>query len=105
MAISLNREGNPDGTIDLSVNIATTMFYNEYWEKAIKELGIKIFRENGKFSKNELSGVISELEILKQWTISNLEGIEREYMEERIVNLIEVIPEMFNQEDIILYIY
>lgn len=105
MAISLNREGNSDGTIDFSINIATTKFYNAYWEIAIKELGITIFRENGQFSKKELPEVIRELERLKEWAISNLSGKELEYMEERIVNLIEAVPEMFNQEDTILYIY
>ena len=37
MAISVNREGNLDGSIDLTINISTTQFFNEYWEKAIKK--------------------------------------------------------------------
>ena len=42
MAISVNREGNPDGSIDLTINISTTQFFNEYWEKAIKDTNVKI---------------------------------------------------------------
>ena len=37
MSISVNREENKDGTIDLIISIATTQFYNQYWERAIKE--------------------------------------------------------------------
>lgn len=52
MAISVNREGNPDGSIDLTINISTTQFFNEYWEKAIKDTNAKIFKENSQFRKN-----------------------------------------------------
>lgn len=65
MSISLNREGNSDGTIDYSENIATTKFYNKYWDPAIKELGIRIFEENGYFNKSQLNDIIIELRMLK----------------------------------------
>ena len=49
MSISVNREGNSDGTIDLAISIATTDFFNTYWEKAIKDTNVKIFKENSCF--------------------------------------------------------
>lgn len=57
MAISVNREGNSDGTIDLTINIATTAFFNEFWERAIKEMNVKIFRENSHLGKNQLNSI------------------------------------------------
>lgn len=59
MAISVNREGNSDGTIDLTINIATTAFFNEFWERAIKEMNVKIFRENSHLGKNQLNEVLT----------------------------------------------
>lgn len=105
MAISVNREGNLDGSIDLTINIATTQFFNEFWERAIKEKNVKIFRENGHFEKSQLDEVLDELEAIKKWAETNLAGTQQEYMKERIENLIDSIPKAFNKDDTILYIY
>ena len=40
MSIRVNREGNPDETINMTISIATTQFFNEYWEKAIEDMNI-----------------------------------------------------------------
>lgn len=105
MAISVNREGNPDGTIDLTINISTTNFFNEYWEKAIKDTNAKIFKENGQFRKNQMLDVLHELELIKKWAEKNLSGTNMEYMTERAQNLLESIPKAFDDEETILYIY
>ena len=105
MSISVNREENKDGTIDLSISIATTQFYNQYWERAIKETGIEIFRENNSFKRSQLEKVIEELKILKIWAEKNLAGKELEYMKGRIDNLIDTIPQVFDRCDTVLYIY
>ena len=105
MAISVNREGNLDGSIDLTINISTTQFFNEYWEKAIKDTNVKIFKENSQFVKSQMLDVLFELELIKKWAETNLTGINLEYMTERIENLIESIPKAFDKDDIILYIY
>ncbi len=105
MAISVNREGNPDGSIDLTINISTTQFFNEYWEKAIKDTNVKIFKENSQFMKSQMLDVLFELELIKKWAETNLTGINLEYMTERIENLLESIPKAFDEDDTILYIY
>lgn len=105
MSISVNREGNLDGTIDLTISIATTDFFNTYWEKAIKDTNVKIFKENSCFKKSQIEDVLKELEAIKNWALQNLTERELEYMQERIKNLIESIPEAFDKDDTVLYIY
>lgn len=107
MAIGLVRykDINDPDTIDLSENIASTKFYNEYWEPAIKELGIKYLQENAYFSKEQLAIVMNELSLLKGWANKNLSGSNLEYMVGRIDNLENIIPNSFEDEDTILYIY
>lgn len=105
MAIGVNREGNPDGTIDLTINVATTHFFIEYWEKAIKDTNARIFQENGQFGKSQVPDVLHELELIKKWAEANLTGLELKYMTERVDNLLDNIPKAFNKEDTILYIY
>lgn len=105
MAISVNREGNPDGSIDLTINIATTQFFNEFWETAIKEGDVKIFKENSHFEKSELNEVLNELETIKKWAEKNLTGTQLEYMKASVENLISSIPGAFNKDNMTLYIY
>ena len=81
MAISLNREGNEDGSIDLTICIATTQFFNEVWEKALQDTNARIFKENGSFSKKQLGEVLYELNALREWAKYNLTGKELKYME------------------------
>lgn len=105
MAISVNREGNPDGSIDLTIPVSTTQFFNEYWEIAIKDTGAKIFKENSQFGKKQMKDVLYELELIKGWAETNLTGRHLEYMTERVQNLLDNIPEAFDNEETILYIY
>lgn len=105
MSISVNREGNPDGSIDLSINIATTQFFNEFWEKAIKETGVKIFKENNCFIKEQLNDVLSELSLIREWAEKNLTGRQLMYMRDRIDNLLQELPNAFDSDDTVLYIY
>ena len=105
MAISINREGNPDGSIDLTINIATTQFFNEYWEKAIKNTNVKIFRENSQFGKKQMQDVLQELALIKKWAKENLTGSDLAYMTERVDTLLDNIPKAFDKEETILYIY
>lgn len=107
MAIGLVRykDINDPDTIDLSENIASTKFYNEYWEPAIKELKIRYVQENAYFSKKQLTIVMNELKLLKEWANKNLTGSNLEYMIGRIDNLEKIIPNAFENEDTVLYIY
>ena len=105
MAISVNREGNQDSSIDLTINISTTQFFNEYWEKAIKDTNARIFKENSQFGKSQMLDVLHELELIKKWAEVNLTGTDQEYMIERVENLLDNIPRAFDNDETILYIY
>lgn len=102
MSISVNMEMD-DGLIEIPV--ATTEFFEKYWEKAIKECELKVFREYNCFRKQQTDQVISELRLLKKWVEKNLVGREYVYMYERIENLEIEIPKMFEEHtNAILYI-
>lgn len=94
-----------DAEIILSAPISTEAFYLEYWEKAIKELDIKIFQDGSEFDKTKLDEVLLELKLLKDWTIKNLSGYNLEYMKERIENMQKIIPEVFIDDTAVLYIF
>ncbi len=102
MSISVNMEAD-DRLIEIPV--ATTKFFKKYWENAIKECELKVFRECNCFRKQQTDQVISELRLLKKWAEENLVGKEYVYMYERIENLEMEIPKMFEEnENAILYI-
>ncbi|EEQ56887.1 hypothetical protein CBFG_00597 [Clostridiales bacterium 1_7_47FAA] len=71
---------------------ATTQFFNEFWEKAVKDTNAKIFKENSQFGKSQVPAVLYELELIKRWGEINLLDSNREYMKERVENLIDCIP-------------
>ncbi len=104
MAIDLIREGE-DGFIEYNVPISTTSFYLKNWERARIEMGIKIFQEDGYFDLSQLNIVMQELDLYRVWAEKNLYGNDLKYMLERIDNLKKEIPQMFTNEEIILYIY
>jgi len=89
----------------LSENIATQEFYAKYWEKAIGELGIKYIQDGAEFDYSKKNIVLKELELLMVWVEQNLEGKELEYMKSRVENLQNVIPDAFDDEKTILYIF
>lgn len=91
--------------LTLSENISTEDFYEKYWEKAIKELGIKFIQDGAQFNRSKLDEVLKELESLRKWAIVNLSGVDLEYMKGRIEHLQQVIPNAFNNEDTVLYIF
>ncbi|MBO1300808.1 MULTISPECIES: hypothetical protein [unclassified Enterococcus] len=89
----------------LSENISSEPFYERYWEKAIKELGIKYIKDGAEFDHTKLGVVMEELDLLKSWAITNLQGENQEYMIARIEHLEKVIPSSFISEQDILYIF
>ena len=96
---------NHDAKITLSESIASEAFYQKYWEKAIQELGIKIFQDGSQFSNSDLDAVLSELTLLKNWADKNLKGKDQEYMKSHIEQLLKIIPGAFSDDDTILYIF
>ena len=105
MSVSVNREGGPDGDIDYTIPVSGEKFYWANWYPASKELGVKIFLDGGQFTKEQVPDVIRELELLKGWAKANLTGYDLEYMVGRTERLQQKIPEAFDKDDTILYIY
>lgn len=89
----------------LSENIASQNFYEKCWERAIAELGIKYLKDGSEFNKSKLRDVTIELNLLSKWALKNLKGKDLECMAERIKNLQKVIPNAFNNDDEVLYIF
>lgn len=88
-----------------SENIASQQFYNNHWEKAIEELNIKYIQDGAEFDCSKIDIVMHELNLLNSWAEQNLLGNELEYMKSRIENLQNVIPNAFEDEETILYIF
>ncbi len=105
MSISVNREEGPDGDIDYSISIASGRFYGGIWYPVSKKLGVKLFLENGQFTKDQVPEVMRELDLLYDWAKTHLTGRDLEYMTSRIENLKEKIPGAFDRDDTILYLY
>ncbi len=96
---------NRDSKLVLSENIATQEFYEEYWEKAIGQLGIKYIQDGAEFDYSQKDIESEELNLLLTWAKNNLQGKELEYMKSRVENLQKIIPEAFNDKESILYIF
>lgn len=94
-----------DSKLVLSENIASQRFYEQYWEKAIKELNIKYIQDGAEFDSSKESEVLEELRQLQYWAETNLNDEDLEYMKNRIQNLQKVIPNAFENKDTILYIF
>ena len=71
MSISVNMEIK-DELVEIPV--ATTKFFKTYWELAIKECEIKLFREGACFGKEQLHEIVRELEHLSNWVENHLLG-------------------------------
>ena len=96
MAIDITRdEGSMrDGTYKLHFfyPVASLNEYQRYWEKAIAETDVKLFKENSKFETKDLKQVMDELGRLFVWAKINLSGTDLINMTWRLENLLIVIP-------------
>lgn len=102
MSISVNMDVN--GQL-FEIPVATTEFFKIYWERAIEECDLQVFQEYNYFGKEQVSKILSELELLKKWSEKNLNGKEYVYMNERIELLKNEIPKVFEwKENVILCI-
>jgi len=89
----------------LSENIASQQFYEKYWEVAIRELNIKYIQDGAEFDLSKKNEVLTELELLLDWTKKNLQGQDLEYMKSRIENLQKVISRALDDKKTTLYIF
>ena len=79
--------------IIFSYPIASENFFRNVWTVAVTESELKLFRDWGTFTPNQINEVLDELCILIQWCDYNLTGNEYFKMHSRIEELMKVIPE------------
>lgn len=76
--------------------VASEAFYMRYWETAVKDMKIRLFKHYSSFSYNDIDEVLKELDLLELWTKKNLIGKDFNYMFERVMELKVIIPELYN---------
>ncbi|WP_251508351.1 hypothetical protein [Paenibacillus polysaccharolyticus] len=94
-----------ESELTLSENISTQDFYDEHWERAIHELGISIIQDSSQIAFHQLEDALDELERLREWAIQRLDGANLEYMKGRVEHLQRILPNAFDSEEVILYIF
>ncbi|MBR2565218.1 MAG: hypothetical protein IKE29_11415 [Paenibacillus sp.] len=94
-----------DSELTLSENISTQEFYDEHWERAIHELGISIVQDSSEIVFHQLEDALDELDRLREWVIQELDGANLEYMQGRVEQLQRILPNAFESEGDVLYIF
>ena len=84
---------DPESKIIWSHPFSNEQFFRNVWEPAIKAHGLKLIKDYGTFTPEQVDDALDELRILLKWCDDNLEGRDRHYMHNRIEDLIRVIPE------------
>lgn len=79
--------------IIFSYPVASETFFRNVWTVAIADTELKLFKDWGKFTPNQINDVLDELRILMKWCDENLTGDDRFKMHSRIEDLMNVIPE------------
>lgn len=89
-----------------SLSVSADKFYRIYWEEAIEECNVRLFKNNSEFYDSDRDTVMSELERLREWC-ENKNMIEKDgfYMYSKIEYLIEKLPALFEKEEGIFYIF
>lgn len=89
VSLSLYKEGERGLLFDTPVSFEH--YYYEVWDKANKELGIKLFKTFAReFGFDDIPEVLDELSRLKAWAEINADS----YMNNRIIELMEIIPKV-----------
>ncbi|MTQ98686.1 hypothetical protein GMD88_18895 [Pseudoflavonifractor sp. BIOML-A6] len=104
MSVSVMGDKRPDGQGFLEIPVAFQRVYNQYWEPAVEELGIRCFIVPTCFGKDKLEQALRELGLMREWTKKNVTGSDQEYILMRIEGLEKGLPEAFDREDTILYV-
>jgi len=68
MAVELLIKNRASGASEL-VPVATSQVFRDYWIKGCNELGLRVvpLLEDGLFGESDLSTLISELRLLREW--------------------------------------
>lgn len=94
-----------ESELTLSENISSQDFYDEHWKRAINELGILIIQDGSEIAFHQLEDALHELGRLREWAIQRLDGADLEYMKGRVEHLQLILPNAFDSEEVILYIF
>ena len=107
MAIEIHRysEDAENSSLTFMHSVANQKFYNRVWEKAVAETGIKLIRDWGVFTPQQIDDAVEELHILIEWCEQNLNGKDYIYMKDKLEVLIEVIPEEAKKSNEPFYIF
>lgn len=89
-----------------SLSVSGEKFYHMYWTDAIEQCDVKLFKENSEFYDSDRNTVMSELERLRKWCEDrNMIEEDGRAMYARIEYLIEKMPELFEMEKGVFYIF
>lgn len=88
-----------------SLSISGESIYWKYWDKAVKDCNIRFFKNEGMFYFSDREEVMDELQRLYAWAKNNTEGKDGKYMLACIEYLIEKLPDEFEKEPGIFYIF
>lgn len=91
--------------IIFSYPVASETFFRNVWIPAIAKTELKLFKDWGKFTPNQINDVLDELRILMKWCDENLTGNDRFKMKSRIEDLMNVIPEEVPNSNEPFYIF
>lgn len=94
-----------NSNVILSKSVVSEEKYNKYLEKAINELNIQHFRDGGEIRKKDVQLTLQEIEKLILWVNKNVKGNDLVYLNERLVELREIISKSLNSDDEVLYIF
>ncbi|MDE6502495.1 MAG: hypothetical protein K2K02_10710 [Ruminococcus sp.] len=83
---------NKKSEIIFSYPISSENFFRNIWTVAITESKLKLFKDWGNFTPNQINEVLDELCILIKWCDDNLTGNDHFRMYSRIEELMIVIP-------------
>lgn len=93
--------------IEFYVPVSTESFFHTFWIPAIRELKLELLAmldPGVDLTKNDLSLLINELEIIKSWALAKLNKNELDYLERRIDFLIIKLTEAFNNGAVTIFI-
>lgn len=90
------------------IPVATEEVFKNYWTQASKEMNLSwvpIFETGIVIEKEDLSLVLTEIMLVKEWIEKNVEDLkEKNNLEERINYILQSLPKAFNDKTIKVYI-
>ncbi|MFS0858170.1 hypothetical protein [Paenibacillus taichungensis] len=89
------------------VPVATESFFKECWQPAVESLGLKwidLFPSGVDIEKEDVTLIIGELMLIKEWAAENLNEEQKDKIFERIAGLRDKLPLAFQRKDAVIFI-